>query len=122
VAILHLSFITPRRQPVHIHIQPQKHTKKHTKLKNIQKLLKQYKTTFLNHKNRYEMRIEYKDKNLRVFPKSANKPVPEKYDDNTDDNTSAADTDANHYTHQSVVWMTYHMQTRQVVTVLTTRT
>jgi len=33
---------------------------KHTKLKNIQKLLKQYKTTFLNYKNRYEMRIEYK--------------------------------------------------------------
>jgi len=54
-----LSFISPKRQPVHIHIQSQKY-KKHTKLKNIQKLLKQYKTTFLNHKNTYEMKIKYK--------------------------------------------------------------
>jgi len=56
--MVYISFITPKRQPVHMHIQSQKYNK-HTKLKNIQKLLRQYKNYFLNYKNTYEMRLEY---------------------------------------------------------------
>jgi len=41
----YISFITLKRQPVHMQIQTQKYNK-HTKLNNIQKLLKQYKKYF----------------------------------------------------------------------------